>query len=611
MVGLSGAVGGHADARIETVPPTVDDERTSSYREAEIAVRSAFHEGTAADQPAETEDGALVWTWGEVFSVTDDDGGRRQVDPFETARVCADQYGKYGVEFVDRLDGEFVGLVYEPDRGTATFFVDRVGARPLYYAVGDGCLGFSTTIQSVPEIPGHTATFAEPYLAEYLYCRRVQGTKTPVDGIEQIAPGTLLTYDLDTGDLTEQRYWEPRYEPVDKPLSYFVYELAKRFERAVADRMPRDDGDYGLLLSGGSDSRTVLAAAEPSITCYHMGDGWNREARYARAAADAAGAEFERLDRGADYHETLLERASPIQEFVGPFQSGHMLGYAETLAENDALFTGLYCDVLFGSWSVPQLALSLPADVTLWPPVTDVPTTTRGHVDRLVGDDPTRSPSFLRAEPFGEILDANLTQRGDRIEDHGVGYESVETLSLSTFLYPVTNGIGFDLFAAAQIAPTRTPLLDRRLIDLHLEMPLKYRLRYDPVHRAMEALDPSLAAVKNASSAVPVNYHKAAHVVGNRITNQLAKINGPASYRTEGPLQNKDEVIRATEFLGDALERNEARGRALPCVDWPEVEATYRRHRAGEVNAGEDLYRLVTVLESPIAGRILDTCSAN
>lgn len=71
----------------------------------------------------------------------------------------------------------------------------------------------------------------------------------------------------------------------------------------------------------------------------------------------------------------------------------------------------------------------------------------------------------------------------------------------------MTNGIGFDLFAAAQITQARTPLLDRRLVDLLLQMPLNYRLRYDPVHRAMKAVDPDLATIPNASSGVPAKYH--------------------------------------------------------------------------------------------------------
>jgi asparagine synthase (glutamine-hydrolysing) len=606
MVGLSGIVGRHEDTDVETVPPTVSDERTAIHRDQGIAVRSAFHQGTSGEQPTETDDGGLVWVWGEVYSVTDPGGGRKQVDPFRTAQVCASQYDEHGMGFVDRLDGEFIGLLYDPNDGTATFFVDRCGARPLYYAVGDEGLAFSTNIQTVPDVPGVTPTFAEPYLAEYLYSRRVRGTKTPIEGVSQIAPGTLLTYEIGSTAVDEQQYWEPRYQPVDKPLSYFTRELAERLNKAVADRTPETDGDYGLLLSGGSDSRTVLAAGGSSLDSYHMGDGWNREARAAKQAADAAGSRFELLERGIDYHSTVLERAAPIMEFIGPFHSGHMLGYAETLSRTDALLTGLYCDVLFGSWSVPQLELSLPFGVKLWPPFARVPSTPTEYVTDQAADDMRRQPSFLRTTSFEEIQTANIAERRGRIRDHGIEYESVETLALSQYYYPITNGIGFDLFGALQITPTRNPFLDRRLIDLHLSMPLNYRLRNEPIHGAIKLLDSSLAAIPHASTGVPLNYPKAAHVVGDRISNQLVKLDRSPSYRTEGPLQNKDEVIRRSDFLERAIDRNETRGQELSCIDWPAVREAYRRHRARETNVGEELYRLISVLETPLAGRILD-----
>lgn len=608
MVGLSGVVGPAAcDSTARTVPPTVDDEVTDTYRDDGIVVQSAFHEGTTGDQPVETDDGTLVWVWGEVFSVTDPQSGRRSVDPFETARVCAEEYAEHGEGFVERLDGEFLGLLYDRSANTATFFVDRCGARPLYYAVGEGGFAFSTNVQTVPDLPGVVPAFDETYLAEYLYSVRVPGTKTPVAEFEQIAPATLLTYDADAGTVDDRQYWEPNYRPVDKPLSYFVRELSERLSRAVADRTPDADGEYGLLLSGGSDSRAVLAAGGPSIDSYHLGDGWNREARAAKRAADAAGSRFVPLKRGPDYHETLLERAAPIQEFLGPFSSGHMLGHAETLSETDALLTGLYSDVMFGSWSVPQIEVDLPPGVTVQTPFPRVPSTPAEYVAEQA-EFMRRDPTFLRASPFEDILAANIHEheRGGRVDYHGVEYASVETLALSQFYYPITNGIGFDLFASSQITPTRTPFLDRRLIDLHLEMPLKHRLRHDPVRRVVKALDPSLAAVPHASTGVPVGYPKAAHFVGDYATDLFAKLKSPSSYWARGPLQDKNKVTRGSDFVGRALDRNERRGRALSCLDWPAVRESYRKHQAGDVNSATELYRLVTVLDMPLAGRLLE-----
>jgi asparagine synthase (glutamine-hydrolysing) len=284
-----------------------------------------------------------------------------------------------------------------------------------------------------------------------------------------------------------------------------------------------------------------------------------------------------------------------------------MLGHAETFAETDALLTGLYSDVLFGSWSVPQRTLDLQPIVTMETPFARVPSTPAEYVAGESGF-MKRDPAFLRAPPIEEIVAANIHERdpGGRVDYHGVEYESVETLALSQFLYPVTNGIGFDLFASAQVTPTRTPYLDRRLIDLHLQMPLRYRLRYDPVRRMLKSHHPSMAAVPHASTGVPVGYHKAAHFVGDYATDLYELLKRSSSLRTQGPLQNKNRVVRETDFVGRALDRTEERGRALSCLDWPAARESYRRHRAGETNSATALYRLVTALDTPLAGRLLD-----
>ncbi|WP_135366237.1 asparagine synthase-related protein [Halosimplex halophilum] len=604
MVGLSGVFGaGAGSCDVETVPAAVDDEETGRYRDRDAEVRSAFHAGTATDQPAETADGALVWVWGEVYSVADG-GDRTTVDPNESARVCAREYAEHGLDFVERLDGEFAGWVYDPAAGTVSLFLDRLGARPLYYADAGDSLAVSTNVQTVPVVSGFEPRFDGEYLAEYLYSRRTQGTETPIEGVQQLPPATVLTYDVDTGEAERWTYWEPRHRPVDEPLSYFVRELAERFERAVADRTA-DDGDHGLLLSGGSDSRAVLAAADESLAAFHLADGETREARVAERVADAAGADFHRLDRGPGYHAELLERAAPIQEFVGPFHTGHALGFADEIRdEADTLLTGLYSDDLFGSWSVSQATLDLPAGVRFWLPVERLPSTTDAFVDGQVTAGPTRRPAFLDATPLGELLADNVEARDGRVDYHGVGYESVEQLSLSSTLYPITNGIGFDLYSALQIAPTRNPFLDRRLVELHLSMPLRYRLRADPLHRAIDRLDGSLAAVPHAGTRLPLTYPKAAHAVGNRVVNQLDKL-GAGGYRTEGPWQDRDEVVRTDDFVGRALERNADLLRRLPGIDAGAARETYRRHRAGETDAAEELYRLVSVLEMPLTRRVL------
>ena len=241
--------------------------------------------------------------------------------------------------------------------------------------------------------------------------------------------------------------------------------------------------------------------------------------------------------------------------------------------------------------------------MTLYPPFVDRVTDADAFLDGRVSSGETRQPSYLTGPSYREILAENVVTGPAGVDFHGVDYESIEQLSLHTSLFPVTNGIGFDLFSALQIAPTRNPFLDRRLLDLHLSMPLAYRLRHDVVQRAVASFDDALGRIPHASSRLPMSYPKPAHAVGKRVSNQLDKL-GPASHRTDGPWQDKNEVVRNTDFVGDAIAANEETVRALSPLDWDATERLYRRHREGEANVGEELYRLVTVLEMPLTRRL-------
>lgn len=607
MVGLSGVVGpAAADATLNTVPATVADEVSDSYRQDGVAVRTAFHRGASGEQPVNTPDGTLVWVWGEVYGVGRGDD-RERVDPAATAHVCARQYAAYGRSFPDRLDGEFAGICYDPETGRVVLFTDRLGARPLYYAVGDDAIAFSTNVQTVPEIDGVAFAFDPDYLAEYLYARRAFGKRTPVAGIDQLGPATAVTYDPSNGDLNERRYWEPTYRPVERPLSHYVDELASRFAAAVADRTA-DDRTPGLLLSGGSDSRAVLAAAD-SMHTYHMNDGWNREARIANRVAETADTPFTLLERGPTYHETLLERAGPIQEFIGPFNTGHALGFAEEIrADADVLLTGLYSDALVGPWGIPAHEIALPDGASLPLPIADLPETVDEYAAAQAASQPARDPDYLDAPPLDALVRENVRERSGSIDHHGVAHPDVERLVLSEFYYPITNGIGFDLYSALQIAPTRNPFLDRRVVDLQLEIPLKYRLRHDLVALALERLDEELAAIPHPSTRLPLTAPHLAHVAAAPVSSLVDRLSRESnSFRTWGPWQDKDALIRHRDFVGDALDANDDVLRGLPNVDRDAAWETYRRHQTGEIDAGEELYRLLTVLEMPLAARLVGT----
>src|SRR5258708_13315729 len=60
-------------------------------------------------------------------------------------------YERYGAECVHRLRGMFVFAVWDANRGELLVARDRVGKKPLYYALENGCFYFASTLTTLHE----------------------------------------------------------------------------------------------------------------------------------------------------------------------------------------------------------------------------------------------------------------------------------------------------------------------------------------------------------------------------------------------------------------------------------------------------------------------------
>jgi len=82
------------------------------------------------------------------------------------------------------------------------------------------------------------------------------GDRTLIERVSALRPASYLEYA--DGEASVQRYWKPDYEMAD-PGPTYLRELKTRFERSV-DRVSNTlDGEAGLWLSGGLDSRMTAA----------------------------------------------------------------------------------------------------------------------------------------------------------------------------------------------------------------------------------------------------------------------------------------------------------------------------------------------------------------
>jgi asparagine synthase (glutamine-hydrolysing) len=549
--------------------------------------------------------------YGDVWGHETPDGdyvSRREADTGTVAEFCARRYEDHGVDFAAGLNGSHATVVYDPSGATVHVATDRLGTCPVYYArPRDGTFVFSTRIQSLPAHPDVETGFDVEYLTEYFMLGAVGGVRTPFTGIEELPPSSVTTVELGTGTVETERYWRPRFEPLDRPFSWFVDRFVDRFQAALRDRFD-PDLRYGLLLSGGSDSRAILAGTDRDVEAcvYHATDWEGRETRVARRAARTADREFRPLIRDRDSHDRMLGAVPPMMNFQGRFSEAHVTEFAEQLREEvDVLVSGLGADTLFRAhaFGVPRVDLGPVGTVRL--PLTR----SIESVEEFVRDRAGPLPEYLDS-PYGlaEILERNITtEEGGKISHHGIECRSVDELVFFDDFYPFSNKSDLFYHALGQIAPHWSPFFDNRLVDLALRLPMKYRARRNIVDATTARLDRRLAAVPHATTGVPLTRPFPVDFVeaqANRFAWKFIDSDDPPEpHANHGPWPSMDELIRSHGFVERALTERADLLDALPFLNRTGAERCYRAHLNGAENQFE-LYTLLSFLHMPAVERM-------
>lgn len=619
MVGVCGVIDGNHPID-EMAEPLVwtGDERVSRFEDSSVRIRGFTHRSRDRRNPGRArERDALVWVWGNVLGYRRNDTYEPRTVEAPAATYCARLYDEDGIDFVRRLNGDFVGLVYDREQDTVSVFTDRLGTWPLYHVeTDDGAVVFSSHIQSLDRYPPVTLSFDEEYVVQHLSWRGGPGgIKTPLRGVEAYQPGAITTCDLTDGTTDVETYWRPTFGSSAEfdDYSSFVDAFVDRFRASVADRTRDRSKRYGILLSGGSDARLVLAALDDDldVTAFHMADWMSKEARVAERVAMEKGVEFRLLRRDPEYYRRVLDRSPGMWNFQQRFNQAWAEGFAEEIrSEVDVLLTGHFSDTLFKGMFVPTRYLDL-GPLGSVPIPYELPIRSLEEYDRHFGP---QAPEFVETDvDLSEVLDRNVSLSPDgTVEAYGVEFDSIREFVLGRLHVPATTDPLFrqSLREHLELA---MPVYDDRLLDLWTDMPTGYKLRRNVINSAVEALDPDLAEIPHAGSGLALTRSRTAHRLGSVPMNTLRRLSPfeavPTDRVNHTPWGDHAELIREQSYVEDAIYGSEDLIRSLPFLDWEDVVACHQDHLDG-ANHTRLLYKLVTFLEAPITRRIAESDSA-
>ena len=420
-------------------------------------------------------------------------------------------YEEEGERCVERLQGMFAFAVWDRKRQTLLLARDRLGIKPLYYALTPHELLFASEIKALLAA-GLRPELDERVLPEYLATAFVSAEDTFFRGVRRLPPGHTLSWTPGHG-FHRRRYWQlPAPSEEGGPaLAEHAWAVGSRLAAAVRSHL-MSDVPLGLFLSGGIDSSGLLALMAPMVKepvrTFSVGfsDREANELPYAQMAARAAGAQHREIVVTPEEFFQALPRLVWHEDEPIAFPSSVPLYFVSALASQHVkvVLTGEGADELFLGYNRYR--------VTAWnqrlgePYWALAPRALRAQVARMAGRLPRglrryAQRSFLALEPgprgvFCEnfavfpqalrrqvIADAGLLAARDpyaqslRFYDEGAGdaLDRMSRADLQTYLVRLL--MKQDQMSMAASIESRVPFLDHEFVEHVVSIPGRFKLR--------------------------------------------------------------------------------------------------------------------------------------
>ena len=284
-------------------------------------------------QPICNEDGS-VWVVcnGEIYNFLELReqllGRGHTLKTRSDTEVIVHLYEELGIGFLEKLRGMFAVAVWDGTSERLVLARDRLGKKPLVYAMLPEGLVFASELGALLADPAVDRTLDLEALDAYLRCQAIPSPRTIYRAARKLPPGHVLVWEEGTARL--ERYWSLRFTPkTDEPAPEIRRHIRTVLEESVRLRLV-SDVPVGVLLSGGIDSTAVAALAARHLTrpvqTFSVGfeEAGYSELPQARQMA-------ERI--GADHHEAMVRL--DVAEML-PILARH---YGEPFADKSAIPT--------------------------------------------------------------------------------------------------------------------------------------------------------------------------------------------------------------------------------------------------------------------------------
>lgn len=354
--------GGHAETFLQALARALEPTerfRIELYHDQDVGLgRVSLGIANPEPQPIWNDAGTVcLFMEGEIYGA---DGLKQllidrghQFKAGGQAELLLRLYEQFGDDFALKLNGAFVIAIWDQQSRKLLVTNDRLGLYPLYYAQVNGSLLFASGVRALLAHPALPRTVDPVAINQFLVHDHLLDDRTLLNHVKLLPQASLLT--VAEGELTIRPYWTLKYPVLYQAGSEgeYIEQLLHYLRQAVA-RQSHGDQPAGMLLSGGLDSRMLLAllregpAGDPFYT-FTWGIPGCDDARAAREVAARLGTEHHFFELKPDWLLDLAAEGVRLTDGLGNIINLHALA---TLREEtqyaQVLYKGFMGDAMLG-----------------------------------------------------------------------------------------------------------------------------------------------------------------------------------------------------------------------------------------------------------------------
>ncbi|MGE0206220.1 MAG: asparagine synthase (glutamine-hydrolyzing) [Candidatus Babeliales bacterium] len=172
-------------------------------------------------------------------------------------------YKKWGIEFINKLEGMFAIIIFDLPKNELYLVRDRIGVKPLYFSLQNGILSFGSEIKALWQLPWNQKKLNERALYHYLTFLATPAPMTLYQNVYKLPPSFYAKLDAQR-NLSFTEWYNPMQQAtIINPQEYkneatCIKNIRSIFKDAVEKRL-MTDVPFGAFLSGGIDSSLIVA----------------------------------------------------------------------------------------------------------------------------------------------------------------------------------------------------------------------------------------------------------------------------------------------------------------------------------------------------------------